>query len=134
MWRGTLEGNFCDAEIGGDGVAQAECVNAFPFEPADGNARFSIPIDEIRAIYLGADGELDSHGSLRFFDAVPVPAFLWVRLTFMDGEVLEGMVKNHFSAFNDPLISLSIPDPSAEQIPVLVPRCVVAELQVITTR
>lgn len=129
-----LDGDFGDGRLeGGDG-ARMERANEFTFEPADGAARFRIPMGEVRAIYFRPDSEPGDRTSLRFFDAAPIPAFLWVRLTYVDGEVLEGMVKNHFSAFNAPLISLSIPDPSAEQIPVLVPRCVVAELKVITTR
>lgn len=134
MWRGTLDGDFGDGRLEGRDGAQMERANEFTFEPADAGARFRIPMGEVRAIYFRPDGEPGDHTSLRFFDAAPIPAFLWVRLTYVDGEVLEGIVKNHFSVFNDPLIPMSVPDPSGEQIPVFVPHCVVAELKVITTR
>lgn len=106
----------------------------FNFESADGKEHLRIAFDAVRTIYPPVDGEDGIHTKLRFFDTASIPLFLWVRLTFVDGEVLEGMVENRQSAFSGSLICLSIPDSSLGQMPVLVPRSVVAELQVITTR
>jgi hypothetical protein len=39
------------------------------------------------------DGNVD-HSDLRFHDGNAPAAFLWVRLTFLDGEVIEGMIQN----------------------------------------
>jgi hypothetical protein len=132
--RGTLDAELDNAGIAIVGGTDATRPGEVTFEPANGDARRPLPFNKVRAIYLQPDSEPEPHASLRFFDDAPVPKSLWVRLTFVDGEVMEGMVKNHFSAFSAPLISLRIPQPSAEQVPVLVPRCVVAEFQVIATR
>lgn len=35
-----------------------------------------------------------SHDDLRFHDHLPAPDCLWVRVTFEDGEVVEGLIAN----------------------------------------
>lgn len=106
----------------------------FYFESYDGKNSGVIRTDSVKAIYLGtgADGEL--HEGLRFFDSAPTPNFLWIRVAFPDGEVIEGMVDNEWSAFNESLIRLHLPSQQLGQRDILVPRTSISQFQVITTR
>jgi hypothetical protein len=58
-----------------------------------------VPLAEAKAVFFVKTfaGELN-HSDLRFYDGSTPNEYLWVRLTFVDGEVLEGMIQNS-SAF-----------------------------------
>jgi hypothetical protein len=53
-----------------------------------------IPLDGIKAIFFVKSFEGKSHEDLRFHDHLPAPECLWVRATFDDGEVIEGLIAN----------------------------------------
>jgi hypothetical protein len=54
-----------------------------------------ISLQESKGIFFvkDFDGRVN-HMDLRFHDDTAPPEFLWVRLTFLDGEVMEGMIQN----------------------------------------
>jgi hypothetical protein len=53
-----------------------------------------IPLDGVKAIFFVKSFEGKSHEDLRFHDHLPAPECLWVRATFDDGEVIEGLIAN----------------------------------------
>ena len=53
-----------------------------------------IPAEGVKAIFFVKSFEGKSHEDLRFHDHLPAPECLWVRATFYDGEVIEGLVAN----------------------------------------
>ena len=57
-----------------------------------------------------------------------------MKIAFADGEVLEGMIANAWSAFSGTMLEVYPLDHSSESNRVLIPRGSVAELQVIATR
>lgn len=54
-----------------------------------------IPLDGVKAVFFVKSFEGKSHDDLRFHDHLPAPQCLWVRATFYDGEVIEGLVGNN---------------------------------------
>jgi hypothetical protein len=54
-----------------------------------------IPLEGIKAIFFVKSFEGKSHDDLRFHDHLPAPECLWVRATFDDGEVIEGLIGNN---------------------------------------
>lgn len=104
------------------------------FESTDGNQRGMIEMDSVKAIYLGDEIESGLQSSPRFFDCAPIPSSLWVRTHFVDGEIVEGMIANAWSAFNGDLVELRVPGQQVDHKQVLIPRTSIAELQVIATR
>jgi hypothetical protein len=54
-----------------------------------------IPIDGVKAIFFVKSFEGKWHDDLRFHDHLPAPECLWVRATFHDGEVIEGLIGNN---------------------------------------
>ena len=105
----------------------------FYFESDDNCQRIVLKMDLVKAIHIG-DGEPELHTSPRFFDSAPIPSSLWVRAVFFNGEIVEGMIANTWSAFNGPLLEICLSGDQLYQKQVLIPRTSIAELQVITTR
>jgi hypothetical protein len=53
-----------------------------------------IPLEGVKAIFFVKSFEGKWHDDLRFHDHLPAPECLWVRVTFQDGEVIEGLIAN----------------------------------------
>ncbi|HTV04883.1 MAG TPA: hypothetical protein VME86_05905 [Acidobacteriaceae bacterium] len=104
------------------------------FESSNGQQSGMIATNSLKVIYLGAETDAELQEGLRFFDSAPVPNFLWARVAFHDGEVIEGMIPNDWSAFCAPLIQLQLPGERLGQKCILIPRTSVGQLQVITAR
>ena len=54
-----------------------------------------IPLDGVKAIFFVKSFEGKWHDDLRFHDHLPPPECLWVRATFDDGEIIEGLISNN---------------------------------------
>jgi len=54
-----------------------------------------ISLDGVKAIFFVKSFEGKWHDDLRFHDHLPAPECLWVRATFHDGEVIEGLIGNN---------------------------------------
>lgn len=129
LWRGTVESGHKAAGPGqmfGDG-------KQLYFESDDDKYRGTIDLDSVKAIYIGAVDESELQAP-RFFDAAPIPASLWVRARLIDGEIVEGMIANAWSAFSGALLELLLPGEPYDQRQMLIPRTSIAELHVITIR
>ena len=64
-------------------------------EPEDGGAIVNFNLEAAKAVFFvhsfaGSPTQQD----VRFFDSLSIHPFLWVRVTFQDGEIIEGRVSN----------------------------------------
>lgn len=64
-------------------------------EPKDGGAIVNFDLEAAKAVFFvhsfaGSPTQQD----VRFFDSLSIHPFLWVRVTFQDGEIMEGRVSN----------------------------------------
>jgi hypothetical protein len=68
------------------------------FRRNGGEAAEEIPLEGVKAIFFVKSFEGKWHDDLRFHDHLPAPECLWVRVTFLDGEIIEGLISNdmHF--------------------------------------
>lgn len=66
-----------------------------PIRLIDSGRTERIPLDGVKAIFFVKSFEGKWHDDLRFHDHLPAPDCLWVRATFLDGEVIEGLINNH---------------------------------------
>ena len=64
------------------------------FRSIGGNGFEEIPLEGVKAIFFVKSFEGKWHDDLRFHDHLPAPDCLWVRVTFQDGEVIEGLIAN----------------------------------------
>jgi hypothetical protein len=134
IWRGTVEAAVIDHAVPtAPGKMLGEYKQLY-FESSDGALRELIDMDAVKAIYYGAEVESEAEAGPRFFDSAPIPSSLWVRTAFLDGEIVEGMIANEWSALNGALLELHVPSQELDRKQVLIPRTSIAELQVITTR
>jgi hypothetical protein len=127
--RGRVEPAYGDAAS-----ADPDGQSRFYFESGNGGEPSVIEMGSVKAVYLGGNAESEPHAGVRFFDSAPIPSSLWVRIAFADGEVVEGMIANAWSAFSGPLLHLHLPSQAFGYKEVLIPRTSVMKLQVITTR
>ncbi|HEX5234135.1 MAG TPA: hypothetical protein VFW25_02265 [Silvibacterium sp.] len=91
-------------------------------------------MSSIKTIHVGVGTGDELLSGPRFFDSAPIPSFLWVRIALLDGEIVEGMTANSWSALSGALIQLQVPTQPPRQEHLLIPRSSIAELQIITTR
>jgi hypothetical protein len=70
-----------------------------------------IPLDGVKAIFFVKSFEGKWHDDLRFHDHLPAPECLWVRVTFYDGEVIEGLIGNNHTFVVHPGFYMSPIDP-----------------------
>ena len=134
VWAGTLDTDLDENFYAAWNGSTKGGPEQFYFASRDGRKSGLIRFDSVKTIYLDTESGSETSSGLRFFDSAPIPSLLWVRATFVDGEIVEGMVPNQWSTFNGTLVSLMFPDQQVDQGQVLIPRSSIAELQVITTR
>jgi hypothetical protein len=81
------------------------------FWPLGSKTMEKIPLDGVKAIFFVKSFEGKSHEDLRFHDHLPAPECLWVRATFHDGEVIEGLIGNNQNYVVHPGFYMSPIDP-----------------------
>lgn len=64
-------------------------------EPENGGAPVEVNLEDAKAVFFvrsfaGSPAQQD----VRFFDSLTIHPYLWIRMTFEDGEVMEGRVSN----------------------------------------
>jgi len=64
------------------------------FRRIGGNEPEDIPLEGVKAIFFVKSFDGKWHDDLRFHDHLPAPDCLWVRVTFQDGEIIEGLIAN----------------------------------------
>jgi len=72
-------------------------LSAPTFKPLGSDVPEQIPLEGVKAIFFVKSFEGKWHDDLRFHDHLPAPECLWVRATFADGEVIEGLIGNNHS-------------------------------------
>jgi hypothetical protein len=97
---------------------------------SDGEHRL-IPFNDVRAIYFVRDFTDNYEPERKAFLSRPKLDGLWVRLTFLDRETLEGVVPNDLLALLDSGVQITPPDLNGAAVRIYVPRSALAELTVL---
>jgi hypothetical protein len=88
--------------------------DAFRIRHLESNLVEEIPAREIKAIFYVNSFTGDSrHQHLNFYSRAPIIHGIWMRLQFLDGEVMEGMVYNSLRYLVDPGFFLLPTDPDS---------------------
>lgn len=106
------------------------------FQAIGDTAPLHIEWGAVKAIQFVKDLETngDAEENVRFFDSAAIPPYLWVRVEFKDGEVVEGKLDNSLSLIDSPCLMLYPLNDTANQQCLCIPRGAIANLQVITFR
>jgi hypothetical protein len=92
----------------------------------------SIPIEEVKGLFFVREFEGNpQHAERKVFHSRPRLAGLWVRMTFKDNEVLEGLIPNNLLEI-DPLgYLLTPPDVYSNNLKIFIPRSALATMEVL---
>jgi len=104
------------------------------FQPVGSNAMEQVPHDGAKAIFFVKSFEGKSHEDLRFHDHLPAPDCLWVRVTFDDGEVIEGLIPNNSTYVLHPGFYMSPIDPEGNNWLIYVMKNQLKNVQVLGLR
>lgn len=91
-----------------------------------------VPFSEIKTVCFVRDfdeGELS--GDRRLFSTRPRMEGLWVRMTFRDGEVLDGLLPNNLLGVEAGGFTVTPPDPASRGRRIFVPRAALREIVVL---
>lgn len=100
----------------------------------DSGAVESVPLDAVKAVFFVKSFAGNGREELRFHDHLPPQDCLWVRVTFEDGEVLEGLVRNTHHCVKHAGFLLAPIDPQANNWLMYVNKSQVADFRVLGLR
>ncbi|HXE08798.1 MAG TPA: hypothetical protein VN612_12940 [Acidobacteriaceae bacterium] len=104
------------------------------FQPLGSSVMEAVPLGGVKAIFFVKSFEGKSHDDLRFHDHLPAPDCLWVRATFQDGEVIEGLIANNPTYVLHPGFYMSPIDPEGNNWLIYVLKNKLANFQVLGLR
>ncbi len=91
-----------------------------------------VPYSEVKAVCFVRDFEGgETWREHRSFLTRPKSAGLWVRLRFVDGDSLEGMIANNLTQLEANGFGIIPPDPTFQNQRIFVPRSAVTDVQVL---
>lgn len=92
----------------------------------------TIPLGSVKGIYFVRDFDTDEgRHERKVFVSRPKLDGLWVRLTFKDGEILEGLMAGDLLATDPHGFSLTPPDFNSNHLRIFVPRSALTALEVL---
>jgi hypothetical protein len=91
----------------------------------------AIEMKDVRAVYFVRDFSDKYEPERKAFFSRPKLDGLWVRLTFLDRETLEGVVPNDLLGLLDSGVQITPPDLNGATVRIYVPRSALAELTVL---
>jgi hypothetical protein len=90
-----------------------------------------IPLAKVRSIYFVREFSDDFEPERKAFLSRPKLNGLWVRLRFLDHDVLEGVVPNDLLSLLDNGVQITPPDLNSSTDRIFIPRSALAELTVL---
>jgi hypothetical protein len=83
-------------------VVPGDLPTTMLIEPEDGGEALTLHLEDAKAVFFvrsfaGSPDQQD----VRFFDSVSIQPYLWVRMTFGDGEIMEGRVSNNMDLLTE---------------------------------
>ena len=123
-----------DSQIWMENFAIGDDTKSPPIIASDSDGASSISIQGAKAIFFVKSLEGTSHDELRFYDnRFPLPC-LWVRVTFLDGEMIEGIIRNDSTFFFKSRFFLAPVDPEGNNWLVLIFKCQLRDFQILGLR
>jgi hypothetical protein len=105
-----------------------------PLQLAGETAAKLIALEGAKGVFFVKSLEGKSHEDLRFSDDMQPPAAMWIRVTYLDGEVVEGIIRNDSTfAFKQQFFMAPV-DPEGNNVLVLVIKSQLSNLQVLGLR
>ena len=90
-----------------------------------------IPLSRVRTVYFVRDFDDDFEPERKAFLSRPKLDGLWVKLRYVDGETLEGVVPNDLLALLDNGVQITPPDINSSTDRIFVPRAALTQITVL---
>jgi len=91
-----------------------------------------VPFQEIKAVCFVRDFvDVEEPASARVFQARPKTEGLWVRMRFLDNDIMDGLLANNLLQLEPYGFTVTPPNPSSNNQRVFVPRASLADIQVL---
>ena len=91
-----------------------------------------VPYSEVKVVCFVRDfATSGAEAGLRLFQARPKTEGLWVRMRFLDGDQMDGLLQNNLLQLEDYGFSVIPPNPSASNQRMFVPKTALQEFQVL---
>ena len=108
-------------------LAQAESLDLLTQE----GTHEEVPLEKVRAVYFVRDLRDDIEMERKSFLSRPKLDGLWVRLRFLDGESLEGVIPNDLLGLQENGLQMTPPDFHSNTDRIFVPRTALTEFTVL---
>lgn len=110
----------------------SDLPHSMTIEPEDGGPATTINLEDTKAVFfVQTFTGSPSQQEVRFFDSLAIHPFLWARLTFNDGEIMEGRVSNDIDLLTKQAFRLFPVDELANNRCLFVPKKSLQSFQVI---
>ena len=91
-----------------------------------------VPLESVKSVYFVREFSVDMELQQKTtFSSRPKQPGLWIRLSFRDGDLLEGVVRNNMLLMENAGITITPPDPRSHAQEVFVPRNALDEITVL---
>jgi uncharacterized protein DUF6982 len=92
----------------------------------------SLPFDQIKGVYFVREFEgLPEHQERKVYKSRPRLNGLWVRMTFKDAEVLDGLISQDLLEHDRRGFTVAPPDVNSNNLKIFVPRLALTSLEVV---
>ncbi|MGO8719747.1 MAG: DUF6982 domain-containing protein [Acidobacteriaceae bacterium] len=110
----------------------ADLPVSMTIEPEDSSPALTFRLEDAKAVFFvhsftGSPSQQD----VRFFDSLSIHPYLWVRVTFQDGEIMEGRVSNDIALLTKNAFQLFPVDELTNNRSLFVPKTSLSAFQII---
>lgn len=110
----------------------ADLPVSMTIQPEDGSPAVTFRLEDAKAVFFvhtfaGSPSQQD----VRFFDSLSIHPYLWVRLTFQDGEIMEGRISNDIDLLTKNVFQLFPVDELTNNRSLFVPKTSLNTFQII---
>jgi hypothetical protein len=123
-----------DAEVWFTAVMSDRGFPPPPLPVSNGIVSQSVALEDVKAVFFVKSLEGTSHEDLRFSDHLQPLAALWIRVTYLDGEVIEGIIRNDSTfVFKQHFFMVPV-DPQGNNTLILVIKSQLSNIQILGLR
>jgi len=101
-------------------------------EPQEGGPEVTFRLEDAKAVFfVNTFAGSPTQQDVRFFDSLSIQPYLWVRLAFQDGEIMEGRVSNDIALLTKNAFQLFPVDELTNNRSLFVPKTSLSSFQII---
>ncbi|HET9098971.1 MAG TPA: hypothetical protein VFN62_01155 [Acidobacteriaceae bacterium] len=114
------------------GAVPTDLPVSMTIEPQDGGPAVTFRLEDAKAVFfVNTFAGSPTQQDVRFFDSLSIQPFLWVRLAFQDGEIMEGRVANDIALLTKNAFHLFPVDELTNNRSLFVPKTSLSSFQII---